>query len=151
MDELALRRRSSFLEDYEVVDIYINGINLIDLLRSVEGIYAQQEGQSSLAGAYEGLPPLLTLPPNRHFWGEAQHRDYQYGAQRVSLLEYRYSGVPGDWTFVADIEVGANAVVWRGFEQVKRPDWSYAALGNFEFDLNAYRDALHQASRGLFG
>lgn len=145
MDQIAFGIATSRVEDYKVVAIWINGRPLIDGLKALEAPYAAAEGQPSLAGMYEGLPPLLVLPPRKHFWGLAEEA-YSYGeAGRVSLLEYGLSGVPGDWPFTVRIQVGGEQVSWTDFRQEKRPGWSYAALGSFQFDLSAYRAALQKA------
>jgi hypothetical protein len=144
MDTIKFVAVNSFLEDYLVVDILINGYRLIDLLQAVESRYARAEGRISLAGAYEGLPPLMVLPPNKHYWGDA-HKEYLAPDGRVVLLEYAYSGVPGDWTFAAQIEVTGEFVSWSNMGNVQRPDWDYSEIGPFKFDLRQYRDALDEA------
>lgn len=146
MDQIEFRTTTSRVEDYKVVDIWINGRSLIDRLRVMEAPYAAAEGQPSLAGMYEGLPPLLVLPPSRHFWGLAEGAYcWGDGEGRVSLLEYGLSGVPGDWTLSARIAVDGEQVRWSGFRQEQRPSWSYEALAAFRFDRSAYRRALQKA------
>lgn len=144
MDTIKFVAVNSFLEDYLVVDILINGYRLVDLLQAVEHPFALREGRVSLAGAYEGLPPLMVLPPHKHYWGDA-HKEYQAPDGRVVLLEYAYSGVPGDWTFAADIEVTGELVSWSNLGNVQRPDWDYSDMGPFKFDIRQYRDALDEA------
>ncbi len=140
----------SSLEDYKVVRIYINDIDLLDWLQRLEQPLALRDGTPHLAGAYEGLPPLCLLPPARHLYGEALPA-YTHG-RRVSLLEYVWSGVPGEWTFAAEIEVGTAWVRWHNFGQVRRdgspgqPRWSYAEMGECWFERAAYDAALHRAA-----
>ena len=143
MDHIKFVAVKSFLEDYLVVDILINGYRLIDLIQSVESPYAKAEGRISLAGAYEGLPPLMVLPPSKHYWGDA-HKDYKAPDGRTVLLEYAYSGVPGDWTFAAEIEVTGEFVSWKELGNVQRPEWDYKDVGPFKFDIRQYRDALNE-------
>ncbi len=143
MDTVRFVTVKSFLEDYLVVDIHINGYRLIDILQSVERSFAQKEGRVSLAGAYEGLPPLLVLPPKKHFWGHPEG-DYKLEDGRTVLLEYGFSGVPGDWTFAAKIEVDGDYVSWSDLGNVQRPDWDYSGLGSFQFEIRQYRDALQE-------
>lgn len=144
MDHIDFRLRSSFVEDYLVTDILINGYLLQDMLLAIEAPLARREGQKSLAGAYEGLPPLMVLPPSQHFWG---HPDpsYRHG-ELTTILEYAYSGVPGDWTLACRIEVTGEGVEWSDFRQLKRPLWNYEELGPYRFDLSQYRDALQKAA-----
>lgn len=151
MDVVHFRTLNSDIEDYKVVDILINGTRLIDMLHQIELPLAYQEGAPEMAGAYEGLPPLMVLPPARHFWGEAAPA-YSHAEDKVSLLEYAYSGVPGEWPFAARIEVGKRVVSWSAFEQVRRLKlkngyrWDYSMLGKFRFDREQYENALRQAS-----
>lgn len=145
MDQIEFRTATSRVEDYKVVDLWINGFSLAHSLRALEQPYANAEGQPSLAGMYEGLPPLLVLPPRQHFWGLADAA-YRHGeGGRVSLLEYGLSGVPGEWTLTACIQTAVDRVTWSAFRQERRPDWSYARLGPFRFDRDAYRAALEKA------
>ena len=146
MDHIKFVSVKSFLEDYLVVDILINGYRLIDLLQTIERPFAQAEGRISLAGAYEGLPPLLVLPPKKHYWGNAE-KAYLSPDGRVILLEYAYSGVPGDWTFAAKIEVTGEFVRWSEFGNVQRPEWDYSGIGPFTFDIRQYRDGLEEAKK----
>lgn len=149
-DIVQFRTRTSRVEDYQVVDIYLNGWNLIELLRNFEAPFAANEGQPSLAGMYEGLPPLMVLPPNRHFWGEPQ-KFYRYG-RRTALLEYGLSGVPGEWPFAAEIREEPERIVWENFAQLKRladlppQGWDYRDFGVFRFQKEQYRQALQQAA-----
>ena len=151
MDEVSFETVNSSIEDYKVVDILINDTRLIDILHQLELPLAYQEGAPEMAGAYEGLPPLMVLPPAKHFWGEASP-SYAYPDNKVSLLEYAYSGVPGEWPFVAKINVGMRVVSWSDFEQVRRLklkngyQWDYQMLGEFRFDRDQYDEALHDAS-----
>ncbi len=149
MDIVKFVAVNSFLEDYLVVDILINGYRLIDLLQVVESSFARAEGRKSLAGAYEGLPPLMVLPPKKHFWGEAV-ADYTTRDGRTVLLEYAFSGVPGDWTFAANIEVTGETVSWSDLGNIQRPGWNYAPLGPFQFDIRQYRDALKEAKEKTY-
>ncbi len=145
MDDIKFRIRTSSIEDYQVVDIYLNGWNLIDLLYPVELPLAHDEGLSAMAGCYEGLPPLLSLPPHQHFWGKPSHADYQLGEQRIVLLENGQSGVPGEWSIACDVEVTGEHITWKNLHKPQRPSWDYSSLGNFQFDLVTFRDALRAA------
>jgi hypothetical protein len=149
MDQIAFDITYARTEAYKVVDILINGLNLRHWLAEIEHATAAMEGQPSLAGAYEGLPPLLVLPPRRHFWGLPEAA-YRHGDHHTSLLEYAHSGVPGDWRFAARIEVDGHGVTWQDYCQVKRPHWSYQALPVFHFDLVQYQAALAEAARRAY-
>ncbi len=149
MDHIAFTIHKSKVEDYLVTDIIVNGYYLRDWIGRLELPYTQAEGQESLAGAYEGLPPLLVLPPNRHFWGHPLPA-YRHGPH-TAVLEYGRSGIPGDWTLACRIAVDGESVQWSDFYQLKRPQWDYSALGTLCFDLVQYRDALQHARRQAYG
>lgn len=155
MDVVHFRTITSDIEDYKVVDIIINGTRLVDIVHQLELPLAYQEGAPEMAGAYEGLPPLMVLPPARHFWGEA-NESYSYADGKVSLMEYAYSGVPGEWPFITKIEVGKRVVQWSDFEQVRRMKlkngylWNYEMLGTFRFDRSQYEEALHEAAENAY-
>ncbi len=148
LDQISFEITTSRIEDYKVVDILINGRNLRPWLAQAEQAPASTEGQATLAGAYEGLPPLLVLPPRLHFWGRP-HADYLHG-QHIALFEYAFSGVPGDWTFAARIEVEAQQVRWHGYRQLKRPHWTYPDLPPFHFDRKQYQAALQEAAQAAY-
>ncbi len=154
MDVVEFVTTYSSIEDYKVVDIYINGINFIDILYQLELPLAYQEGLPEMAGAYEGIPPLYAFPPSRHFYGQPAEA-YRYD-QKVSLLEYAFSGIPGDWSMVAKISVNDSSVTWSDFEQAKRRKlkngylWQYEELGIFTFDRLQYDEALRQASMNAY-
>lgn len=155
MDVVSFNTVISDIEDYKVVDIILNGTRLIDILHQLELPLAYQEGAPEMAGAYEGLPPLMVLPPSGHFLGEAS-TSYQYPDGKISLLEYAFSGVPGEWSFVAKIGVGKRTITWSDFEQPRRMKlkngylWNYEMMGKFHFDRSQYEEALHQASENAY-
>lgn len=148
MDQISFEVTASRIEDYKVVDILINGRNLRAWLAQIEQAAATLEGQSSLAGAYEGLPPLLVLPPKPHFWGRPQPA-YRHGP-RTTLFEYALSGVPQDWTFAARIELTGEQVRWHDYRQLKRPHWTYQDLPAFQFDRAQYQAALEAAAQSAY-
>ena len=141
-DVIEFKTRYSNIEDYQVVDIYINGFNLIDIVKEIELPYASIEGTPELSGSYEGLPPVYCLPPEKHFWGIPSHPDYMYPDGKVALLEYGQSGIPKEWTIICNIDVDGEQVTWQNFEKPQRPGWNYKLLKGFHFELVQYRNAL---------
>ena len=146
-DQIVFKSRMSLLEDYQVLDIYINGFNLIDILKEMELPFASIEGHPQLAGHYEGIPPLICLPPSKHFWGQPSMKEYDYKNGRVALYENKSSGIPGEWTITAQIDVDGEAVRWSALQHVQRPKWDYRPVNYWAFDLVAYRDALANVIR----
>ena len=134
------------------IQIKINGRDLVELVRNVENPFAYEEGATSLAGAYAGLPPNDdTCPPSKHFLGEP-HALYGYEA-KTQVLGCE-CGEPGCWPLVCLIQAGPTSVRWSQFEQphrsIKRSKspWRYDELGPFEFERNQYERALETLRRG---
>ncbi|MFK7936884.1 MAG: hypothetical protein AB8G22_25445 [Saprospiraceae bacterium] len=140
MDNIQFKSRLSTIEDYQVVDVIINGHNLIDYIRGMEAQWFPILGIKMPPGKYEGVPPLMSLPPKRHFWGFAD-ACYQKEAGRVAVLENGQSGIPEEWTISVEIEVDGEKVIWRDFRQ-EHTGMVYEHLRDFQFDLVAYRNAL---------
>lgn len=130
------------------IHLLINGVDLIDLVRTHELPFARSEGSPSIAGAYAGLPVSSVLCPNssNHFWGEASSRLYKYG-DKIQLLECE-CGEPGCWPLICRITVRDEVVSWSDFEQPHRSRsrsqsvWSYEGFGPFLFRKQQYEIAL---------
>ena len=153
-DQIDFQVSNSQLEDYKVVDIYINAFRLIDLVRSIEHPYALLENNEGLAGAYEGIPAIYALPPAQHFLGQPV-MDYRYPDSKTAILEYAHSGIPGDWTLTARIGIAHKTVRWSRFEQIKRSQtsgqsWDYQDLGAFVFEKDQYMEALTEAATDAY-
>src|SRR5205807_6156370 len=69
MDTINLVLETVGAEATGAVVIYINGHNLVDLVREVELPFAAQEGHPDIAGKYVGLPAAHLLLPSRHLLG----------------------------------------------------------------------------------
>ncbi len=141
MDKIEFIPRKSAVEDYEVVDIFINGFNLINIISTEEQSLFPLLHVSAYPGQYEGIPPLLSLPPKQHFWGISEN-DYQISERRVAVLENGRTGVPGEWTVSVEVEVDGEKVVWKGFRH-EQLDMLYENIPPFEFELVAFKKALH--------
>lgn len=145
----------SRIEDYRVVSIFINGIHLADWLGNVEQEKARELGIPSLAGNYEGLPPLMVLPPSLHFLGEPLP-DYRLDNGKTVLMEYGNSGVPGENSIAAEIICEEEMIGWRNFEKFSHllPDagrsWDYSGLGPFIFSREQYMNSLLDAKNSAY-
>ncbi|EZP77211.1 hypothetical protein H839_06199 [Parageobacillus genomosp. 1] len=51
-------------DDVEFVDIFIDGVNLVEILKEHESPFAGR-----IAGDYMGLPPEIVFLPSLHFFG----------------------------------------------------------------------------------
>ena len=153
MDRLELRTRRHVVSDdesYDVVDIFLNGRDMLDLLRGVELPFARAEGHEEIAGSYLGLPPEVMYLPSRHLLGEA-NRHYSYDDGRISILECECM-CSGCWPLLVRVHLDETRVAWTDFEQPHRsPEsisvrgprpWSYRGFGPFVFDRGQYERAL---------
>ena len=142
-DNIEFVSRTSNVEDYQVLDIYLNGFNLLNLVEVEERLLFPTNNISAVPGNYEGIPPLLGLPPQKHFWGHAEDC-YQITNRRVALLENGRTGIPSEWTISVEILVDGEKVTWRGFRQ-EQLSLEFFNIGPFYFDLSGYNRALKQA------
>jgi hypothetical protein len=128
-------------DDVEFVDIFIDGVNLVEILKEHESPFAGR-----IAGDYMGLPPEIVFLPSRHFLGEPVYElDFYEGKSAILGCK---CGVIECWPFVAKITVNEEMVTWSDFEQPHRgPEsaggyWNYNQLGPFVFDRKQYEEAL---------
>jgi len=140
VDNIEFIARLSGIEDYQVVDVFINGFNLINIISTEEQAIFPLNHISAYPGLYEGIPPLLSLFPKQHFWGKAD-QCYQIKNRRVAVLESSRTGVPGEWTVSAEIIVDGEKVVWQNFRH-EQLNIEYKMVGPFEFELVGYSRAL---------
>ncbi|MGA7730166.1 MAG: hypothetical protein WCD37_02720 [Chloroflexia bacterium] len=135
--------------------IFINGRNLVDLLKEIEAVHAEREGSPSIAGGYAGLAPIDVLLPSQHFLGKPAEEVYRY-TDKVSVLECE-CGFPGCWPFLVKITIDSDIVTWSDFEQPHRGaeqgtgQWTYETLRPFVFERIQYMaelDAISKAFRG---
>ncbi|MBA2693030.1 MAG: hypothetical protein H0U65_11135 [Rubrobacter sp.] len=162
MDELELRitkRLDAFGGPADEVDILVNGVDFLSLVREVERPFAAEEGLPFLAGSYTGLPPEAVFLPSRRLLGEPDGL-YDDEEEKICLLGCG-CGVIGCWPLMARIAVEGETVVWSDFEQPHRADdtlhsserrigvWRYNGFGPFVFEKSRYVAELGKL-RGLF-
>ncbi len=142
MDKIEFITRMSSVGGYQVVDIFINGFNLINIISTEEQSIFPLSHVSAYPGTYEGVQSLHSLPPKQHFWGIANPA-YQIADKRVAVLESGRTGVPSKWTVSVEILVNGEEVVWQKFRQ-EQLSLDYKPIGPFVFELVAYSRALRQ-------
>jgi len=131
-----------------VVDIYINGRNLIDIAKEVEIPFAKAEGHPDIAGGYMGLPPEGVFYPSKHLLGEPNRR-FGY-TDKTTVLVCGSCGEGGCWPLEVKITVSEDKVVWSDFGQPHRgpysksSHWKYDNLGPFIFDRKQYESELRK-------
>jgi hypothetical protein len=100
------------------VDVFVNGRNLVDILRDIEMPFAAREGKPHLAGDYAGLPPEeIFLPSSRLLGDPSTYYDYLDG--KFAVLGC-VCGDVGCWPFRVRIELREDVMIWDGFEQPHR-------------------------------
>lgn len=141
MNRIEFRVEPEGLDDGigDVVNVYVDGSRLQDLIRPYEQPFADAEGHPPLAGQYVGLV-RRGLSAGRFLGSPAAA---WFGDD--SVLLGCACGEEGCWPLTAHIEIGPR-VVWRNFRTGYR-EWDLSAFGPFEFDRSQYEAAL----RRVFG
>ncbi len=127
------------------INIYINEIELVELVSQIELPSAKSEGHPELAGAYMGMNIDDVNIPLNHFLGSpAEYLSYD---DKVQILQCA-CGESGCWPLVSRIYVTDDLVTWSDFENPHRNGkgnsriWHYENFGPFRFDLSQYKNAM---------
>ncbi len=148
MNKLEVKIVNSKYQDsslYKEIKLFIDGINLIEILKEIEKPFAEKEEHAEIAGHYSGLNIKSTKP--EQFLGKSE--DFGEAEEKVALLDCP-CGCEGCWTFAAKISETENLIIWSNFEQVHRKGelsdviWNYDSLGKFEFDREEYLKELEK-------
>ncbi|HJV16177.1 MAG TPA: hypothetical protein VJ546_02125 [Bacillales bacterium] len=140
MDQISLKIDKDN-EGKENVQIFINGVSIIDILKRIEFQY-----DKSIAGQYKGLPPEIVFYPSKHFIG-LTHEELDYHDDKSAILICE-CGCAGCWDFIVKISITDQTVTWSEFEQPHRgPEsasghWNYEGLLPFVFDRKQYESEL---------
>ncbi len=108
------------------VEIYINGREIVSILKEIELPYATQEGKPHLAGDYGHNTP-------QHLY------EMLTEAVEVELLCCGGCGDSGCWSVLVSVREEEDYVYWEHFEHNHR-DWSYPL--SYCFDRQEYEQAL---------
>jgi hypothetical protein len=128
----------------DAVNVFVNGRNLVDILREVELPFVAREGNLQLAGSYVGLRPEEVFLPSHRLLGEPTTcYDYDSLEGKTAVLGC-VCGEPGCWPFRVKITSREDVVIWSGFEQPHRRTWRYDELQPFVFDRTQYLSALNR-------
>ncbi|MFG2005108.1 hypothetical protein ACGFNU_38785 [Spirillospora sp. NPDC048911] len=134
------------------IEIFIDGVRLLDLVRTAELPYARDEQLERadefvpeeaplLAGEYSSFLGRWTGWPTRHYLGEPVETAYNQEDDETMLLGCM-CGISECWALLARIEVTDSQVRWSGFRNNHR-DWDLSAtLGPFVFSRPQYEQAL---------
>ncbi|MFC5829625.1 hypothetical protein [Nonomuraea insulae] len=143
--------------DRDLIEIVIDGVPLLELVRRAELPYARQEQLERaeeyapeqaplLAGDYSYFTRSQCGWPSRHYVGEPGEVAYNQDDDETMLLGCT-CGVAECWALLAKIEVTGSAVRWSGFRNNVR-DWDLSGLGPFVFSREQYEQALRTTARG---
>ncbi len=126
------------------IRIFIDGCDLIDMLKEFEKPFATREKAITIAGAYGGLPESVAT--RERFLGLAD-RDYGDSEDKVAVLGCN-CGWEGCWPFTVKITISDSTVIWSEFEQPHsetnsaQVQWNYDGFGPFEFDKEHYLNEI---------
>lgn len=127
--------------DFHEILLFIDGRNLIDILKNIEKKYDPR-----IAGQYKGLILEYTSP--EHFLGKPK---ILYGEEenKTPLLDCQ-CGCNGCWTFASEIIIEEDNIIWKNFEQIHRSGefgdkpWCYEELGFFIFNKEQYFQEINK-------
>ncbi len=146
MDEIEFRNVKVEGRMDHLVDIFINGQNLIDLVREQELPFDEAEGHPNIAGGSAGLSIhnfediynlFLSLPNEIH---PSQEQIPVFGCKSCGELIC--------WPLMVRIVVDDALIRWSDFNQPYRTGkrnvkpWLYHGFGPFQFDRTQYEGAL---------
>lgn len=123
----------------DVVVPEIDGRSLLSILRDVEGPMSKEEGNPTLAGAYEGLLRGEIGSALKHYLGNGRKR---FRSERKTAILGCNCGEPGCWPFLVSIVVDNKFVHWSEFEQPHRRNWNYDGLQPLVLDRHQYETAV---------
>ncbi|MBR4085899.1 MAG: hypothetical protein IKK33_16620 [Lachnospiraceae bacterium] len=110
----------------EVVEIYINGREIVELLKEIEMPWAIKEGEIDLAGTYGHLPP-------KELYSELND------TEESALLCCDGCGLVGCWSVFVNVEKDEKYVYWKDFRHNHR-EWKYNI--SYKFYRSEYEDML---------
>jgi len=125
---------------YRALEISIDGVSFIELVKQHEAPMAEREGHPEIAGEYAWCP--FSEPLFHALLGEQTDEEH-----KVSLLLCP-CGEPGCWPLLAHVKINNQTVSWCSFEQPHRSEvsaaghWSYVSFGPFQFERSRYADIL---------
>jgi len=128
-----------------VIEIYIDGRNFIEMVRDHEMPFALAEGAVLIAGSYRSPSCCIGLPTTSYF--QEEDPSQENFEPKVDILECT-CGVYGCWPLRGRITVGGDCVIWFDFEQPHRSShhpqgpWTYENFGPFVFDRQQYELAM---------
>lgn len=155
MNDAGLRQIEFRGVGHDLLEILVDGVPLLDLVREAELPYAREEQLERaaefapdpaplLAGDYTYFSVRLCGWPSRHYLGEPADVAFNQEADEIMLLGCT-CGVAECWALLARVELTDTLVRWSGFRNNHR-DWELSGrLGPFVFSRRQYEQALREA------
>lgn len=104
----------------DVVEIFVNGQNLLELVKQCELPYATANHEAYLAGRYAGLPISDFIFNMNEVFNQEEERIYIYDC---------ICGCIGCWPLEIKMIITDTAIIWTDFENEHREDWYWNKLG----------------------
>jgi hypothetical protein len=142
LDIKIVKSSSDLFKAFNEVQLFIDGVNLTDILKEIEKPSAEKEKNPEIAGHYIGLN--LQFLKKDHFL--CSDSSYGKDQNKTALLDCP-CGCEGCWTSAAEILELEDTILWTDFEQIYRNGeitddiWDYQNL-KFEFKKNQYLKEL---------
>lgn len=138
----AKEANEAWAEDYEktfyVVEIYLNGKELVPILKEIEQPFCDKEGTPEIAGGYgHNLPEELYNDLTEAAKEGAFSEDHE-----AALLCCDGCGFSGCWSVMVSVRQTEKYVYWENFRQNHRADWQYNL--SYRFDREEYNTAMAQ-------
>ena len=134
-DEIFVRK------DLRAVEIYLNGHEIIDILKEIEMPFALDEGHPDIAGGYGHNEPKILYRDLSESLVEGTYNQ-KYG---VELLCCGSCGFSGCWSAVAYVRRDDDFVYWENFKQNHRENWKYDL--SYKFDRNEYEKQMEKLKK----
>ncbi|MEM6633440.1 MAG: hypothetical protein AAF694_27450 [Bacteroidota bacterium] len=145
MNTIQFSLTSSKIEDYLTTAIYIDGIDLKEILAYYEMGQIENRQLQSLVGAYEGISAFIAFHLNSHFLKDTI-QEYIQSDYGYTLFEYAYSGIPGEHNVSCHINIHQDTVEWINFKNRSiflKKCFQYQGL-HFCFDRKQYEQAIEE-------
>jgi hypothetical protein len=144
MDTLEFKINEKEIDGRKIpsTNIFINGKNLIQMLREYELPFATKEGSPNIAGGYAGMHPedFLYWYLSADWPGDGVH----------SILTCAGCGEVGCWPMMISATEDDDKVKWSDFHQPHRgpeskaTSWDYSDFPSFEFSKENHESEIHK-------
>lgn len=122
-------------EAIDAVEIYINNVEIVDILCPIEIPYViAEDSELELAGAYG------------HLTAQELYSNLCDDYEDVELLCCSGCGLSGCWSVLIDIFKDDKYVYWKNFRHNHR-DWKYDI--SYKFDKSDYEEMIKQLYRSI--